>query len=377
MRGSAATAPTAAVFLSPSGSDANACTRTAPCASFDRAYRAAQPGQIVELAAGEYPEQMINPDSSKTSAAHVLFRPAAGASVTVDGMTVDGSHITMQGFTVKGDWQTDQVTNDVTFRNLTVNGGIFANSSSNISVIGGSVGGIQNYKPQIGAWPPGTHNSNILIDGVTFHDVTRTDDSIHVECLLVAGIVGLTVENSTFKNCGVFDLSIGELNGSGPPANIVIQNNFFGGSDGFFSLDFNTNTTALTNVLIRNNSSSQEMYLGNDIAQLTNVRVIANVAPYHGYSCDDRISYAYNVWDGARCGATDVNAPLKFRDPANSDFHLLPGSRAIGHGDPSSFPPRDIDGQRRPQGKRIDAGADQTPAPPKPKHKPKKKKKTS
>jgi hypothetical protein len=65
---------------------------------------------------------------------------------------------------------------------------------------------------------------------------------------------------------------------------------------------------------------------------------------------------------------------MKFRDADNADYHLLPGARAIGHGDPSSYPRRDIDGQLRPQGKRIDAGADQTPAP-KPKAKPKKKKK--
>lgn len=361
LRGAAAVVP-ASVFVAPTGSDAGPCTRAAPCATFDRAYRAAGPGQVVELAAGSYPEQTVRPDPTKTSPLDVVFRPAAGAAVSVEeGLTVDGSHITFQGFTVNGDWLTDQVTNDVTFRNLVVNGAIFINSSTSISVIGGSVGGIQDYKPQFGAWPPGTHSTNILVDGVTFHDITRTDPAIHVECLLVGGIDGLVVRNSRFVNCGVFDLSIGEMNGSGPPRNIVIENNFFGASDGFFSLQFNTNTTSLTNVLIRNNSSSQEMSLGNDIPQLTNVRVVANVAPYRSWSCDKRIVYAYNVWDGTRCGPTDTNAPSRFRDPANGDFHLLPGARAIGRGDPKSYPKRDIDGQRRPQGKRVDAGADERP----------------
>src|SRR5256885_13929420 len=176
-----------------------------------------------------------------------------------------------------GDWRTDGQTGDVSCRSRTVNGGFYSNSSSHIRVIGGSVGGTRDTKPQIGAWPPGTRARNILIDGVTFHDVTRSGAGVHVECLLVAGIDGLVVRNSRFRNCGAFDLSIGEMNDSGPPRNILIENNFFGGSDGYFSLQFNTNSTSLANVLVRNNSSTQEMSLGNEIPTLTNVRALANV----------------------------------------------------------------------------------------------------
>jgi hypothetical protein len=349
-----------ALALSPSGSDTAACTRAAPCRSFNRAYRAARPGQVVELTGGSYGRQLILPDPRKGSGADVVFRPARGAKITVDDqLTVDASHVTLGGFRLNGDWRTDEQTRDVTFRNVTVAGGIFVNSSRDIRVLGGSVGGTRDTKPQIGAWPPGTRARNILIDGVTFHDVTRSGAGVHVECLLVAGIDGLVVRNSRFRNCGVFDLSIGEMNDSGPPRNILIENNFFGGSDGYFSLQFNTNSSSLTNVLVRNNSSTQEMSLGNEIPTLTNVRAIANVAPYSRRSCDDRIVYGYNVWDGTRCGRTDLNAASGFRNPASLDFHLTARSRAIGHGDPRSRPRRDIDGQRRPQGRRVDAGADE------------------
>lgn len=315
---------------------------------------------MIEIAGGSYGRQVILPDRRKRSAKHVVLRPAPGATVTVrDQLTVDASHVTISGLKLNGDWQTDHQTRDVTFSHLTVHGGIFINSSSDIDVIGGSVGGLRDTKPQIGAWPPGTRATNILIDGVTFHDITRSGDGVHIECLFVAGIDGLVVRNSRFRNCSVFDLSISEMSGSGPPRNILIENNFFGESDGYFSLDFNTNSTSLTNVLVRNNSSSQEMSLGNGIGRLENVRVIANVAPYHRYSCDRRIVYAYNVWQGTRCGATDVNAPAGFRNSAALDFHLVHGARAIGHGNPNSHPKRDIDGQRRPQGRRFDAGADE------------------
>src|SRR5207237_7069270 len=140
-------------------------------------------------------------------------------------------------------------------RNVDVHGAVFTQSSSNISIIGGSVGGIQDYKPQIGTWPMGTENRNILIDGVRFHDITRTNSSVHIECLLVGGVNGLVIRNSHFDNCDVFDVSIAEENDSPPVSNVLVENNFFGGANGFYSLFFNDESTSLSNVVIRYNYS--------------------------------------------------------------------------------------------------------------------------
>ena len=157
----------ASVFLSPNGNDANPCSAAAPCRSFDRGFRVAQPGQHVELAAGSYGSQSLRADPAKTSADDVVIRPAAGASVNTGSLTVNGAHVTLRGFTVNGDWTTNDATDDVTFQNLVVNGGIFINSSSNIRVIGGSVGGVVDEHPQFASWPVNTHIENILVDGVT------------------------------------------------------------------------------------------------------------------------------------------------------------------------------------------------------------------
>jgi hypothetical protein len=259
--------------------------------------------------------------------------------------------------TVNEDWQTYHGTDDVTFRNMKVNGVILTQSSSNISVVGGSVGGSVDTKSQFGNWPIGTRNTNILVDGVTFHDVSRSSSSSHVECLLVGGTTGFTLSNSRFYNCDVFDVSIGQMNDSGPPQNILVENNFFGPSGGYFSFDINTTTASLTNVTILNNSSTQAMYLGDALPVLSNVRVSGNIAPRP--SCDSRITFSYNVWQGGTCGATDMNAPSGFRNPAALDFHLVAGAAAIDHGNPASYPFADIDGQRRPLGAGPDAGADE------------------
>ena len=98
-----------------------------------------------------------------------------------------------------------------------MNGGIFTQSSTNISVIGGSVGGVIDTRPQFGNWPTNTDNRNILVDGVTFHDIRQSSLAVHVECLLVGGTIGFTLRNSRFYNCDIFDVSIGVMNGSSQP----------------------------------------------------------------------------------------------------------------------------------------------------------------
>src|SRR4051812_48945309 len=81
----------ASVFVSPNGSDGSDCKRRRPCASFDRAYHAAKPGQVVEVAAGDYPTQELGRDDRKTGPKSVLFRPTEGARVTLENLTVEGA----------------------------------------------------------------------------------------------------------------------------------------------------------------------------------------------------------------------------------------------------------------------------------------------
>ena len=367
----AAPTATASYYLSPSGSDANPCTQAAPCRSLDRAYRVASPGQTVELAGGSYGNQTINVDGAKTSAADVVFRPAAGANVTLGGLDVYGKHVELQDMTLGG-WDVYPGADDVTFRDLTVRGGIFIMGGNAINIIGGSVGPGVDYHPQIAPYPIGSPITNILIDGVEFHDWTRSNDSVHTECLQIAGGNGVIIRNSVFRNCAVMDLSITEYNGSGPPTNYTIENNFFAPSidGGYYSLQFNSNASALRNILIRNNSSTQEFLIDNGQPTISNVRVVANIAPIVPWLCSSRITYVRNVWQGATCSSSDRNAPAGFRNPGALDYHLTSGAAAIDYGDPTNYPALDIDGQARPAGAGPDAGADEaaaaTPPPPPP-----------
>ena len=77
-------------FVSTSGSDSGTCTQAAPCASFDRAYRVAGPGEVVQVAAGTYAHQRFVAVAGKTSP-NIVFRPAAGARVILGGLSFGNS----------------------------------------------------------------------------------------------------------------------------------------------------------------------------------------------------------------------------------------------------------------------------------------------
>jgi hypothetical protein len=151
------------------------------------------------------------------------------------------------------------------------------------------------------------------------------------------------------------DLHVTQFVGATAPRNITIENNVFDrvGDGGFYAVL----TGAWENLLIRNNSAAQPIQVFGDQGPAVNTRLVANVAPLGQWQCDTRIVYRYNVWEGARCGATDRNAPTGFIDPANLDLRLRVGAAAINRGDPQSFPRTDITGRLRPLGKRPDAGA--------------------
>ena len=132
---------------------------------------------------------------------------------------------------------------------------------------------------------------------------------MHGECLQIAGGVGVTVRNSTFVNCMVFDLSITEYNGSGPPTDYLIENNVFGPRVGRRLLQpaLQRQRDRLRNFVVRNNSSTQAFSFSG-LPRFTNVRVVGNVARRTPPGLHQRHHVPRNVWNGAKCGATDINA---------------------------------------------------------------------
>jgi hypothetical protein len=334
----------------------------------NRAYRVAQPGQVVELAAGNYPAQVLTREPSRTSDADVTFRPAPGATVKLADLTfgqgtngLGAEHVQIRDMDVS-ELMTRR-TDDLTFRNLKMRS-FWIEGGNGIRLIGGSVGGITGSNPVISTWFNGGEDETpeqVLLDGVEFHDVRMGAASDHIECLHINDVSGFAVKNSRFHNCDTFDLNV-MYGHNHVLQNILIENNIFEptgdsfGGNTYYGLSFR----AGENVTIRNNTSTQAWAgPGSGDSPVTNWTVANNIFP--SGRCDGRISYFSNLWIGSgRCSNSDrtTRNPL-LRNAGAGDFRLSPGSPAIDVGDLAHSAGVDIEGQARPRGAAPDIGADE------------------
>jgi chitodextrinase len=392
--------PGATLFLSTGGSDSNPCTQSAPCRSFNRAYRVASSGQVVEVASGSYGDQNLLFDSSKSSS-DVVFQPAAGASVTLGQLSFGSnrfeggaSHVTIKSMTVTGDVSipgcgvpdgtacppdSSSPGNDLTFQNLRVKGpySFYCASCSNVSIIGGVWGpdtyqcrsGLGSAHPEVqSAYTQVKRAHGILIDGTLWQNFARCTTGDHTECLQVEPADDMTVRNSTFKNCDTivvnFANDLANSNsaaGFRAPNNILIENNFFDtsqdntGGPTWYAL----NIRECSNCTVRYNSWTQAPRMPDGETHL-NDKFIGNAGPFSPYACLGGVTFSHNVWEGASCSSTDKNVgDVGFVNRGAVDLHLTAGSPAINAGDPVNLPGVDIDGQARPLGGAPDAGADE------------------
>ena len=349
--------------MSATGADTNPCTQASPCKSLDRAYRVADPGDVVEIAEGSYGTQDLNSDSSKTSEADVVFVPAPGATPVFGGIDVFGDHVEFRGIESTQDFYVKCGADDVTFRDSKASL-FFIRSATDVAFVNVEFGPSSDIS-QIGhteecQFAP----ENILLENVFMHDFENPNT--HMECVTIQAANNMVVRNSRFLRCQDFDVFIKPRAPVLSYTNLLFENNWFAkpeptGSNAI-SLSLPDGGNAIRNATFRYNSFNASLIVKPEI-DYTNVRFVANVGSRIGTGCDEPgVTVEYNVWSGeSSCGPTDIQAPSGFVNPAGFDYHLAPGAAAINRGHPSEYPPVDIDGEARPRGGRADAGSDEAP----------------
>jgi chitodextrinase len=350
---SACAATGASAFVATGGSDSGSCTQSAPCKTFGRAYKVAQPGQVVEVAGGTYPQQTIAADTTKTSASNVVFKPAAGATVVVEcnmvgtvgngsisgGSCIDvyASHLTfdggaskafrsqtysVNGFSYQGRVDTERGSSDVSFLNMDV--GAFALGGPSSRIANNDIGpSVDPLNVMIVEEANGAVIENNLI-----HDFVIQNGG-HFECMYWQGPDNVILRNNEFRSCAVYGLHAKE----GTHNNELVENNVFWNPRGLTTqadVQFTAVAYPCSSVNVRNNTFTDGLV--DDCSPTTVSGNIFRKATSSG-----------SGWKNNLTGVADSG----FVNAGAGDFHLSATSSAIHAGDPGNFPAVDKEGKTR------------------------------
>ena len=238
------------------------------------------------------------------------IRPAAGASVSIGMMTLAPgvSNVTFESLHFPEGWEAGPTddgppVSDVTFRRTT--GRLFLiRAALRLAVLGGSYGPSVDEKPMVAVYNPWSTYAptDITIDGVYFHDFTRSAPDVHTECLQIYSGVRVAVRNSRFDNCdGTGSVQVAK-SFSAPVEDVTFAWNWFGPRGDAF---YNVQTTLCTGVTFRANAMSKGLYFAACPFEVRPVSAIANTFPWNLNLCKAPARYVSNVVSGGRCSSTD------------------------------------------------------------------------
>ncbi len=350
--------------VAPGGADSGDCL-SSPCASLEYAYGQSADGDVVQVEAGVYGPQRV-PSGAK----RVAFQGVAGNKVRK--LDNHASNVAFIGIDVDAGFTTPA-------------GAAFENHGEgrNVIFMNGRIGNVVDQKGALFGGSSTPDSGNLVIDNVEFHDVLQKTAGVHNECVF-SQAPGLTIRNSTFRNCATMDLFIvrGDWWGQPPYGGLTLENNVFGHSvngSGWHNYGLYWANDKFENIRVVNNTFENAVILDN-----------VGPGPYSGvwannigggWSCLAGVTYRNNV--GKTCGPSDkavnpamscappacgssVTAPYRWVDPAAGDFHLRSDSPAVNAGSPDYAPRTDRDGWLRlgtPDAGAYEYGAGPTPPP--------------
>jgi hypothetical protein len=384
--------PQQPLIVAPGGSDANACTLKEPCASLDRAYRAADPGQVVEVEGGTYSPQTLLRDERKTGTGRVVLRPRDNARVQLQGLGLGRlddpasgpRNVTLKGMTIAGPAGRQ--------RGVAAFAGTRGVILEDIDAANFYLNGVEDFTIRGGDWGPctaGTEevaagcanskidgsplNHNITIEDAVFHDYRIVPGSgAHFECLIVFGGTDITIRRNRFVNCEFYDIfvqhsSTYEMDG------LRIENNWFDTpwngrtqQNRASAVAFSPRGRPFNDVLVRFNSfldSGLHLDEDGEAIPYSGFRVVGNIGQSTWAACPPSVRFRANLWIGTACHPTDRTATAfpyvrPEKGPAG-DYHLSGGAAVdlVKDAGPDAATSEDIDRHTRPLGDGRDAGA--------------------
>jgi hypothetical protein len=336
------------LYVSPSGSDTNAGTKSSPFKTIQKASEVAAPGAIIHVAPGTY-SGMLRTKASGTAAAriHYVSEKSWGAKIIPpSGTTGDllwvnsGDYVDIEGFEIDG-------SSNSYFRCGLNNGGgyvrIYGNHVHHITgtspsaIKGGGGAGIDSYGSSYKDERPNEIFNNLV------HDIGDPDHKFRPKPLsLIHGIYLANPNGKIYNNITFHNEGWGIHLWHNPQKALVANNLSFGNLRGGIVLGTADSSIVMNNIFLENNGTGIiEMSAGN-VTYINNI-VYKNETD----------------WKTVNPHASDISADPKFvnyKPDGTGDYHLAKGSPAIDAGVSAGAPAIDYDGAARPKGKEMDIG---------------------
>jgi hypothetical protein len=319
----------AILYASPSGGSTDPCTQTSPC-SLRRASGLVDTGTpYIVLRPGRYSGGASFVGKKATIAGHNAILDIVDTASLVN--ITNGSMINMRDTNLEDHLDTSGMDNippgiNVTQSNLTVNN--MKGSTSKIEAIEAPSDGTLTVGHSHFTGPA-LLGPQLIIDSCVFHNLAL--DFFQNDPVVVEGSIQMTNSILIVDYTNKPTFIIPSL-ATTPQTSRITHNTFIGGSGITCSAAAGSDWIFDSNILY-------------------NVPMIAT-----GSGC--QYQYSLSIPVAGLSGAGNITGDPMFKDIANGDFHLKPGSAAIDTANPEDvFTGHDFDGQPRPQGARSDIGA--------------------
>ena len=361
------------------------------CPSLDAAYAAASAGDLILIKGGSYGAQTIA-DRSLAVGNPVVFHPAPGESVTINGDLIVNSHdVTIDGGNTVNSDETNRITVNGAVQALMTAGqsdtrnvvfeDIHAASSFDTahgltirySEIGPNAECTSGAADLIDFWPNAGTSKNMFLLYNLIHTNNQNpclNNGDHTDALQIYPAGG-TVDNVVIRGnrfwwCGEQCIFLGD----GNYTNTTVENNMVEETDACgncgpaMEVNFHSDNNASTGDVFQYNTVEGVASLPTNVPARGNVFLTPQI-------CQSAV-YSFNVYPtsgGSTCGTNAKRCtPMwasgsPYSGDNNADWHISSSDTcARNAGNAPTFPSLDLDRQARPGSNgNVDAGADQIP----------------
>jgi hypothetical protein len=167
-------------------------------------------GAVIELAAGNYGPQTVNePEKAPTLPSNIVVQPAVGAAVTIRGLTLNASNVTIKRVTFTAAVKLGTTAQSSGLDDVTTRGASLFLGASRSFVTGSSIAPpVDADGIQVKAYG-GKNPAGVQIEHTTIGPTHRGPRKVHVDCIQVLGGSDVVIRYNRLFHCADEGIIVG------------------------------------------------------------------------------------------------------------------------------------------------------------------------